>query len=117
MTKIYDFEELVEPVVKALKSAYVLRRKPLANIKWCGPDISNGFALLPSERLTAENLRYSEQDQGRHAIDEIIGIAVTLGIEQGKNIAAVEYEKRELIHQAELLIATRKPNERTDDPR
>jgi len=108
MVKIYTFEELVKPVVKALKAAYTLERKPLADIKWRGPNISNGFSLSPSERLTAENLRYSEESQGRFALDEIVGIAVSLGIEQGKNLAAMEYEKRELVHQAELLIATRK---------
>ena len=101
---IYDFEELVAPVVKALKAAYSLKRRPLADIEWRGPNISNGFSLSPSERLTAENLQYSQESQGRFAIDEIIGIAVSLGIEQGKNLAAIEFKKQELLHQAALLI-------------
>ncbi len=105
---IYDFEDLVAPVVKALKAAYSLKRRPLADIEWRGPNISNGMSLSPCERLTAENLQYSEESQGRFAIDEIIGIAVSLGIEQGKNLAAIESEKRELLHQAELLIATKR---------
>ena len=103
-------------MVKVLKAAYSLNRKPLADIKWRGPNISNGFSLSPSERLTAENLRYSEESQGRFAIDEIVGIAVALGIEQGKNLAAIEYEKTELIHQAELLIATKCGIRRADEP-
>jgi hypothetical protein len=108
MAKIYDFEELVAPVVKALKAAYGLRRKPLADIKWEGPELEQYcYSMPPAERLTAENLRYSQEDQGRSALEEIIGIAVALGIQQGRNIAEHEHKVIELIHQAKLLIATK----------
>lgn len=105
--EIYDFEELVAPVIKALRAAYRLRRKPLADIKWEGPDlVQECHSLTPAERLTAENLRYSFEDQGRSALEEIIGIAVALGIQQGRNMTTVEYEERikimEILHKLEL---------------
>ena len=50
MTKIYDFEELVAPVIKALKGAYRLKRKPLVDIKWEGPDLVQECHSLTSRR-------------------------------------------------------------------
>ena len=108
--KIYDFEELVKSVVKALKGAYTLRRKPLVDIKWEGPELEQYcYSLPPAERLTAENLRYSQEDQGRSALEEIIGIAVALGIQQGINMTTADYEIQietmRLLHQLELSKA------------
>ena len=40
----------------------------------------------PDKQLSAENLKYSEDDQGRDALDEIIGLVFRLGVEQGRRI-------------------------------
>jgi len=42
--------------------------------------------LEPPERFKAEYLRYSEEEQGRDLMDEILGLAFQLGIEQGRRM-------------------------------
>ncbi|MHA1471071.1 MAG: hypothetical protein ACTSSP_11005, partial [Candidatus Asgardarchaeia archaeon] len=40
--------------------------------------------IHPSETLDAWHLTYSKEDQGRDVYEEIIGLAVQLGMEQGR---------------------------------
>jgi hypothetical protein len=40
------------------------------------------------ERVSAEQLRYDDEEQGRDPLEVIIGIAIQLGIEQGRRVEA-----------------------------
>ena len=90
-----DFEALTRPVLHAIRFAYDLKRRDRRrNIPWRGPDIvhTGTLACCPTiaERLKAHRLAYSEEDQGRDALEEIIGAAIQLGIEQGRRLAKSE---------------------------
>ncbi len=88
----FRFTDLTDAVIKAIRTAYNLRRKNKEkDIAWTGPQFDKdnfsdhlaACCFSPEHKLTAENLRYSEEDQGRDALEEIVGVAVQLGIEQG----------------------------------
>lgn len=85
-----SFPDLVEPVCKALRQAYSMRRKNKdKDIKWTGPSQARSCSAScfeHEEHLMADNMRYSLEDQGRDALTEIVGIAVQLGIEQGERM-------------------------------
>lgn len=91
-----DFEKLTKPLVKAIRFAYDLKRKNRdKDIPWKGPDIGareRATCLSPSTQLKSENLIYSEEEQGRDALEEIIGLALRLGIEQGRRITMTGHE-------------------------
>lgn len=87
------FEDLIRPVIKAIKFAYSLQRKNKGrSIPWTGPPRESGLSCCPdhAEMLKAHNLKYSEEDQGRDALEEIVGIAIALGIDQGQRITKKE---------------------------
>lgn len=88
------FEKLTEPVIKALRQAYSMqRRNRTKDIKYSGPDHKFQANCPPiRERLKAESLEYEREDQGRSALEVIIGHAVQLGIEQGKRYAKEDSE-------------------------
>ena len=94
-----DFEELVAPLRKAVSKVYNLKRK---NEDKDIPYNGYGFNVLsiqatslnPEEALTAENLRYSDEDQGRDPMTTIISLAVQLGICQGYRVALEEQADR-----------------------
>lgn len=81
---------LVEPIVKAIRKAYVIGRRATADISWTGPSeigwFAQGGCLSPAEALRAEQLRYDEEKQNRTALEVIVGIAIHLGIEQGRRL-------------------------------
>ncbi len=85
-----SFEKITDPLVRAVKFAYDIKRKNRdKDIPWKGPEIGQddrACCLLAAQSLKSKNLIYSEEDQGREAIEEIIGLAVRLGIEQGRRI-------------------------------
>ena len=89
--KPYDFEELSRPLVKAFRFAFDLTRKNEdRDIPWSGPNdlnTSNHVALTPKAALSAEQLRYSKDEQGRDALEELIGMTLRVGIEQGHRLA------------------------------
>lgn len=84
------FPDLVEPVCKALRQAYSMRRKNKnKDIKWTGPPQGRACGVGSfehAEKLLKENMKYSLEDQGRDALTEIVGVAVQLGIEQGERM-------------------------------
>jgi len=102
-----SFYELTAPVIDALKQVYDFEacRYPSVDVHWNGPELPKSMratCLLYDERLTAESLRYDEEEQGRDPLEVIIGIAVQLGIEQGRRI-----HKKDLtldIKMAKLLV-------------
>lgn len=83
-----DFEDLSAPVVKAIRFAYELIRRNRGNtIPWSGPPIGQREAacsLGAKERLNRVMLMESERDQGRDALTEIVGLAIQIGMEQGR---------------------------------
>jgi hypothetical protein len=87
----YKFDDMADPVLKAIRFAYKLeRRNKNKNVPWNGPRLGENMrANSPefAERLRAGRLAYAEEDQGRDALEEIIGIALQVGIEQGRRIA------------------------------
>jgi hypothetical protein len=82
-----DFGDLVDPVVRAIRTAYALRRRPKGqDIEWTGPMYGWREASScgdPRTALSAEWLLHDEE-QGRDALDTLVGIAVRLGMEQGR---------------------------------
>lgn len=96
------FVKLTEPVYLAIREAYSLTLQEYGeSIKWTGPELpqSMGATCLPyDELLTREQLEYDEQDQGRDPLEVIVGIAVQLGMEQGRRLA-----KEDLKTSLELL--------------
>ena len=85
-----SFGALTAPVLSAIRFAYRLERQHKdQDIPWTGPNIGEGSLVVsfpPDLCLTRKNLAYSLDDQGRCALEEIIGIAVQLGIEQGRRM-------------------------------
>lgn len=97
-----SFRELVKCLRHAfLQGASWTRINEDADIKWAGPGqetLTGATSLEYEEWLMAENLRYSQDDQGRDFLDEIFGIALQLGMEQGRRVQARRDEpKRDLV--------------------
>lgn len=99
------FSDLTDPIVKAIKFAYKLSRKNLGkDIPYSGydrPSILGTNHTIP-KCFSAENLKYQENNQGISALDEIIAVAVQLGIEQGRRI--YEQENSVNIRIKDILI-------------
>lgn len=78
---------------EAFGFAYDLTRtNESSDVPYGGYDIGRderAGSFSPAERLTAEQLRYDELDQGRDAATVILGLAVQLGVEQGRRIQQV----------------------------
>jgi hypothetical protein len=103
-----SFTDITGPLVDSARR--------LLKVEWDGKDVPyEGFPLglemqagsfNPDEKLKAEQIRYDDEDQGRDPLEVMIGIAVQVGIEQGrridrqKNGARTEYEVSEAIEQA-----------------
>lgn len=88
--KTVNFREMTEPVVDAIRFAYRLERQNDGqDIPWHGLALGKGETVCgpqPDEKLNAENLRYDDEDQGRDALTVLVGLAVQLGIEQGRRM-------------------------------
>lgn len=88
------FEDLTAHLVLAVQHCYKLERQNRdLDVPYKGYRIGNkerATCLSPDHQLSAEQLRYSEEEQGRDALTEILGLAVRLGIEQGRRLAKEE---------------------------
>lgn len=91
-----SFEQITRPVIHAIRFAYDMKRRDRRrNIPWRGPEIGErdmACSPLAAERLKAHRLAYAEEDQGRDTLEEIVGLAIQLGIEQGRRIAKSDEE-------------------------
>lgn len=91
-----SFDDLTLPVRKAIRFAYKLeRRNSDKDIPWTG--LPKGrhelVCTLPIEQaLSAGNLAYSLDDQGRDALQEILAVQAQLAFEQGRRIALADIE-------------------------
>ncbi|MBI3632718.1 MAG: hypothetical protein HY226_00340 [Candidatus Vogelbacteria bacterium] len=97
--------DLIKEVKKAIRFAYKLKRKKLGrDIPLAGPDAPGGACVGEgSEMLRAEHLKFAQEDQGRNALDEILGIAIRLGIEQGRRIMLKSDSQRYLNFRLKIL--------------
>ncbi len=84
------FSDLAGPIVEAIRFAYKMRRRHTdEDIPWHGLEISEKeqvTCLCAEESLSADALAWCLEDQGRDALEEIIGLALRLGIEQGRRL-------------------------------
>lgn len=103
-----DFEEIARPILHAIRFAYDMQRRDRRrNIPWRGPEIGKrdrACCLGAAERLKAGRLAYAEDDQGRDALEEIVQLAIQLGIEQGRRIA--RSDESELLDNANGAVFT-----------
>lgn len=83
-----DFSDLAGALRKAFEFGYDFKRKNEdKDIPWNGPPHGPACAVTcldPTDALTAKNLRYSLADQGRDLLDELLALALQMGIEQGR---------------------------------
>lgn len=83
-----DFSDLVEPVVAAILNTHTVTRKnkgkdvPYAGYALPGTAGTFGTCL----HMTAEQMDYSDDEQGRSALSQLVGLAVTLGFEQQRRM-------------------------------
>ncbi len=88
--KTVSFHEVTDPIMEALKFTHSIKRKNTAmDVPWKGLDIGESqkaTCFVPDENLTADSLAFQLEDQGRTALEVIIGIAVQLGMEQGRRV-------------------------------
>ena len=109
--KTADFDAITGPIVQALADAIgnkmvwtepVKRRggyafssgtSSIKGIDYNGLDILDNLKHVcqsPDKRLSREGLQFDWEDQGRHPVEVIVGLAVQLGIEQGRRIERAE---------------------------
>ena len=109
--KHMSFSKLTDPVYRAIRRAYTLTPNDYGeSIKWTGPELPESMratCFSYAEKLTREQLEYDEQDQGRDPLEVIVGIAVQLGIEQGRRLAKEDLETPlELLDMAVSMLNT-----------
>lgn len=106
-------EDLAGPIYNAICFAYQLTRQNAdRDIPWSGPEIGvNQQANCPlaAEQLRAENLAYALDDQGRDALMEIVGLALRIGIEQGRRITLESPDYQTLRIKADLYELSKLP--------
>lgn len=90
-----QFTSIVDPLRDAVDHLYELRRLPEKDVPWTGLEIGQrelGGNYGAVERLTAASLRYDEEEQDRDPMRVLLGLAVQLGIEQGRRIFCNEHD-------------------------
>ena len=89
-TKTVYFNELVDPMIKAIEFGYKMERiNEVKDIPYDGYDTEmeeQTTCYNPKETLSVKNLKFSLEDQGRTLLEEAIGIVFQLGVAQGKRI-------------------------------
>lgn len=105
------FDDLAGPIVQALADAvgngmvwcvgtkrhasegraygFASGTSSIKSIDYAGYDIPDNLKHVcqpPDKRLSREGLRFDWEDQGRNPVEVIVGLAIQLGIEQGRRI-------------------------------
>lgn len=109
-----DFDDMVKPFVRVLRFAYKMNRQNQGkDIPYTGFNHNVNHVCFPiDQKLSAEQLAYDKNEQGRDALEVIIGAILQVGIEQGRRIAMESSEVRMLQTQAkiaEILMKQQKP--------
>lgn len=94
-----NFEDLVGPLREALGFCYGMDRHRVGeDVPYWGLNVGDLHINLPvDEQLSARNLVWQADEHGRDAADVILGIAVQLGIEQGRRLARKEGQKAQTL--------------------
>lgn len=82
-----NFEDMVAAFCQLVNSAFILQRKPDAELTYHGHDIGRltaTHALPVSEALSPETIAYREANQGRDLLDQLLSVIVQVSIEQGR---------------------------------
>lgn len=89
-TKTVYFNELVDPVIKAIEFGYEMKRiNEGKDILYDGFDTEmeeQVSCFNPKETLSVKNLKFSLEDQGRTLLEEAITIIFQLGVAQGRRM-------------------------------
>jgi hypothetical protein len=105
-------EDLTPPLCQAVRFAYALQRRNRdADVPWDGPEIGDdeqANAPLTKCLLKHERLSESETEQNRDALTEIMGIAIRIGIEQGRRITKNSSEYKALLLQEMISSGLRR---------
>lgn len=83
------FSSIIEPVIEAIRKTHNVERIEGTGHEWSGLPLGKrdrSTCVDPSEKLSKEQLVYSEIDKGQSALSTIITIAIQLGIEQGRRL-------------------------------
>ncbi len=84
-------EELVRPLKSAIQQAFELKGRKLLidGIKWGGPGFGHPSASWeesPAAALSSSGIKRAAE-AGRDPLEQILVVAINLGIEQGKRVA------------------------------
>ena len=97
MDEPYSFDDLTVPVCDAIRELYDL--KPRGDygdkVEWTGPDLGKSLranSLTFDVALTRDSLEYNNENQGRSPLQTVVGIAIQLGIEQGRRLYRKDQE-------------------------
>lgn len=98
--KVEDFDKLITPVKKALKTAIKDGHKVYENgIGYDGYEngrYEQATCPTPDKALSADSLEYGLNEQGRDVFDVILTIAFQLGVEQGRRMT---YERLDIVYE------------------
>jgi hypothetical protein len=99
-----SFEDLVKPFVPVLRFAYKMKRQNAdTDIPYNGFEHNSLHVCFPMvKKFSAEQLAYDKDEQGRDALEVIIGAILQVGIEQGRRIALESSEVQMLRTQAKI---------------
>ena len=109
-----SFNDIAAPLCKIFKEAMEKGADVYKDgLVWEGFDIGETMkhiALSPDQRFTPENLLHSKIEQGRDVFDEIITLAIQLGIEQGRRAKLREIRDSVSVLQTGFDIVTSMKN-------
>ena len=82
--------DILKPIRDAIEFAYTLRRKNEGlDIPYTGHDIGEeekACCISPHNGINAEAIEFALDHNGMDALHEILGLALLLGIEQGRRM-------------------------------
>lgn len=85
-TKTINMEDAIEPLCKAVRAGYSLRRNKLKTIPYDGYNVGVQALLCgrsPDETLSKESLDY-HKNHGRDLLNVLLSIAFQIGFENGQ---------------------------------
>lgn len=87
-----DFDKLCKVsrhILEQVCEVEVIREED-EDVLYLGPELDKKIASVspqPSQALSAENINYEKEDQGRDELSQVLQIIIQLGVEQGLRIA------------------------------
>ena len=92
-TEAADFDALVKPIVSLIKQGYRVVRRPSRKLRYRGLQLGRRELVVcsPLEQTLAPSTLSYHKRNGRSLLTMAVTIAVQLGIEQGRRLAAEEF--------------------------